>query len=106
MRDTALSAVTVTLQYFVTDDRYLQAQPLADFPAVRQSVAADGGAAGVLLHQPDEPWRIVRTRWRVGGVVKGIVEGSGRVSGYFTGATGTTVYRGDAYGPTFLWATR
>ena len=52
---------------------------------------------------PDEPWRIIRTRWRVSGAVKGVVEGGGRVSGYFTGATGTTVYRGDAYPPEFLW---
>ena len=51
---------------------------------------------------PDEPWRIVRTRWRIGGVVKGAVEGGGRVSGYFTGATGTTVFRGDAYGDDFV----
>ncbi|WP_397384907.1 c-type cytochrome, partial [Prosthecobacter sp.] len=34
--------------------------------------------------------------------VKGAVEGGGRVSGYFTGATGTTIYRGDAYGPDFV----
>ena len=43
-----------------------------------------------------------RTRWRIAGVVKGVVEGGGRVSGYFTGATGTTIYRGDAYGPEFV----
>ena len=90
------------LQYFVTDDRYPMAHPLVDFPTVRQSVAEDGGAAEVFRLSPDEPWRIVRTRWRVGGVVKGIVEGGGRVSGYFTGATGTTVYQGDAYGPGFV----
>ncbi len=68
----------------------------------RQSIAADGGAAEVFRISPDEPWRIVRTRWRVAGVVKGVVEGGGRVSGYFTGATGTTVYRGDAYGDDFV----
>ena len=45
---------------------------------------------------PDEPWRIVRTRWRIAGQVRGPVEGGGRVSGYFTAATGITIYRGDA----------
>lgn len=89
------------LQFFVCDDRYAARNPYFDFPAVRQSVAVDGGAAEVFRLSPDEPWRIIRTRWRVAGVVKGAVEGGGRVSGYFTGATGTTVYRGDAYGEEF-----
>jgi putative membrane-bound dehydrogenase-like protein len=89
------------LQLHVYDDRYAQRNPYFAPPASRQSIAADGGAAEVFRISPDEPWRIVRTRWRIGGVVRGIVEGGGRVSGYFTGATGTTVYRGDAYGPDF-----
>ena len=90
------------LQFFVCDDRYAERNPYFDFPRVRQSVAVDGGAAEVFRLSPDEPWRIIRTRWRIAGVVKGAVEGGGRVSGYFTGATGTTVYRGDAYGSGFV----
>ena len=90
------------LQFFVCDDRYAARNPYFNFPPVRQSVAVDGGAAEVFRLSPDEPWRIIRTRWRIAGVVKGAVEGGGRVSGYFTGATGTTVYRGDAYGPDFV----
>ena len=89
------------LQYFVYDDRYAARNPFFSMPSPRQSIAADGGAAEVHRISPDEPWRIVRTRWRIAGVVKGAVEGGGRVSGYFTGATGTTVYRGDAYGEDF-----
>lgn len=90
------------LQFFVCDDRYAARNPYFNFPPVRQSVAVDGGAAEVFRLSPDEPWRIIRTRWRIAGVVKGGVEGGGRVSGYFTGATGTTVYRGDAYGADFV----
>ena len=90
------------LQYFVYDDRYAARNPFFSMPPARQSIAADGGAAEVYRISPDEPWRIVRTRWRVAGVVKGMVEGGGRVSGYFTGATGTTIYRGDGYGDDFL----
>jgi putative membrane-bound dehydrogenase-like protein len=90
------------LQFFVCDDRYAARNPSFDFPNVRKSVAVDGGAAEVFRLSPDEPWRIIRTRWRIAGVVKGAVEGGGRVSGYFTGATGTTVFRGDAYGPDFV----
>lgn len=90
------------LQFWVYDERYSGKNPFFNLPAARQSIAADGGAAEVFRISPDEPWRIIRTRWRIGGVVKGAVEGGGRVSGYFTGATGTTVYRGDAYGADFV----
>jgi putative membrane-bound dehydrogenase-like protein len=90
------------LQYWVYDDKYANRNPYYPMPPARQSIAVDGGAAEVFRLSPDEPWRIIRTRWRVAGVVKGAVEGGGRVSGYFTGATGTTIYRGDAYGPDFL----
>jgi len=90
------------LQYWVYDDKYANRNPYYQMPPARQSIAADGGAAEVFRISPDEPWRIVRTRWRIAGVVKGAVEGGGRVSGYFTGATGTTIYRGDAYGPEFV----
>ncbi len=90
------------LQYWVYDGRYASRNPLYSMPAARKSIAVDGGAAEVFRLSPDEPWRIIRTRWRIAGVVKGSVEGGGRVSGYFTGATGTTIYRGDAYGPDFV----
>jgi putative membrane-bound dehydrogenase-like protein len=90
------------LQYWVYDDQYANRNPCYQMPPARQSIAVDGGAAEVFRLSPDEPWRIIRTRWRIAGVVKGAVEGGGRVSGYFTGATGTTIYRGDAYGPDFV----
>lgn len=89
------------LQSWVYDDAFARRNPLSPMPAARRSIAVDGGAAEVFRLSPDEPWRIIRTRWRIAGVVKGSVEGGGRVSGYFTGATGTTVYRGDAYGVDF-----
>lgn len=90
------------LQYWVYDGKYAERNPFYNLPPSRTSIAADGGAAEVFRISPDEPWRIIRTRWRIAGVVKGVVEGGGRVSGYFTGATGTTIYRGDAYGPDFV----
>jgi len=89
------------LQYWVHDRAGPSPNPHLPLPAPRQSIAKDGPAAEVFRISPDEPWRIVRTRWRVSGAVPGGVEGGGRVSGYFTGATGTTIYRGDAYGPAF-----
>ena len=92
------------LQYWVHNDPVADSveAPVLPPPAPRLSIAKDGGAAEVFRLSPDEPWRIVRTRWRVAGSVPGGVEGGGRVSGYFTGATGTTLYRGDAYGPDFV----
>ena len=56
-----------------------------------------GPAAEVYRRSQDEPWRVVRTRWRVAGQVKGPVEGGGRVSGYFTAATGISIHQGDAF---------
>jgi putative membrane-bound dehydrogenase-like protein len=89
------------LQYWVHDRTGPSKNPYLPLPAPRSSIAKDGGAAEVFRLSPDEPWRIIRTRWRISGAVPGAVEGGGRVSGYFTGATGTTIYRGDAYGPAF-----
>ena len=90
------------LQMLMFDLRYAARNPAFAMPSPRISIAADGPAAEVFRLSPDEPWRIVRTRWRISGVVPGMVEGGGRVSGYFTGATGATIYRGNAYGPEFV----
>lgn len=75
--------------------------PWFSLPPALVNIPNDGAAAPVYRISPDEPWRIVRTRWRVSGVVKGIVEGGGRVSGYFTSATGVHLYWGDAFGEEF-----
>ncbi|MEO7317438.1 MAG: PVC-type heme-binding CxxCH protein, partial [Chthoniobacteraceae bacterium] len=66
-------------------------------PAPALDIAADGPQAEVFRRSPEEPWRVLRTTWRVAGAVPGPIEGGGRASGYFTGATGVTVYRGDAW---------
>lgn len=75
--------------------------PWFSLPAPLVDIPADGPAPTVHRISPDEPWRIVRTRWRVSGVVKGIVEGGGRVSGFLVAATGVHLYWGDAYPPEF-----
>lgn len=89
------------LQQVVYDDRYAAAHAGVALPPARVSIAADGPQAEVCRVSPVEPWRIVRTRLRVRGEVKGIVEGGGRAAGYFTGATGVTIYRGDAFPPAY-----
>jgi putative membrane-bound dehydrogenase-like protein len=90
------------LRAHLFDARYLARNRFAAVQPPLVSIAADGPAAEVFRISPDEPWRVIRTRWRVAGKVSGPVEGGGRVSGYFTGATGTTVYRGDAFGAEFV----
>lgn len=85
-----IQAVRYDWQYVADNPWHSLPSPLVDIPE-------DGPAAEVFRISPDEPWRIVRTRWRATGMVRGIVEGGGRVSGYFTAATGVTLYRGDAW---------
>ena len=79
----------------------LLANPFYDLPTALVDIPNDGAAAPVYRISADEPWRVVRTRWRVSGVVRGMIEGGGRVSGYFTSATGIHVYWGDAYGQSY-----
>jgi putative heme-binding domain-containing protein len=70
-------------------------------PAVIHSIASDGDQGPVYRRSAAEPWRIVRTRLRVSGQVPGPIEFGGKVTGYFTSATGITVYRGTAMGDDF-----
>ena len=79
------------------EDRYAARNPAFAMPPALVSIAADGPAAEVYRISPEERWRVLRTQWRVAGQVPGPVEGGGRASGYFTAATGITIYRGDAW---------
>jgi putative membrane-bound dehydrogenase-like protein len=85
------------IQMVMYEDRYVARNPYLAAPSPRVSIAADGPQAEVFRTSPVEPWRIVRTRLRVQGIVPGPVEGGGRAAGYFTGATGATIYRGNAW---------
>lgn len=87
------------IRLYLYEERYGARNPLFAMPAPWAGIAADGPAAEVFRISPDEPWRVIRTRWRVSGQVPGMVEGGGRPSGYFTGATGVTIFRGDAFPP-------
>lgn len=84
------------------EDRYTSLNPFYVLPPPVDSIPVDGGPAEVYRISPEEPWRILRTRWRVSGLVPGPIEGGGRSAGYFTGATGITIYRGNALSREFL----
>jgi putative membrane-bound dehydrogenase-like protein len=90
------------IRFYIYDDRYAARNPFYAMPACIQSIAVDGPAAEVYRISPEEPWRVIRTKWRVSGLVGGPIEGGGRASGYFTGATGTTIYRGNAFPKEYL----
>jgi putative membrane-bound dehydrogenase-like protein len=85
------------IQLVMFDDRYVARNPFLAPPASRLSIAVEGPQADVFRTSPVEPWRLVRTRLRVKGVIPGPVEGGGSAAGYFTSATGITIYRGDAW---------
>ena len=82
------------IQFVRYEDRYAARATGVVAPRSRRSIAVDGPQAEVFRLSQTEPWRLVRTRLRVAGLVRGPVEGGGRAAGYFTGATGTTIYRG------------
>ncbi len=85
------------LREVMYEDREAARNPFFTMPPSTIDIAADGPAAPVYRISPDEPWRVLRTRWRVTGLFPGPIEGGGRPSGYFTGATGITIYRGNAF---------
>lgn len=63
----------------------------------RRSIAVDGPQAEVYRVSPVESWRLIRTQMRLSGASNGLLEGGGRASGYFTSATGITIYDGDQW---------
>ncbi len=85
------------LEMVFFEDRYAARNPLLAMPPSRGSIAVDGGAAEVFRSSPVEAWRELRTKMRIANPKLGAVEGGGRAAGYFTGATGVTAYRGDAF---------
>ena len=78
------------------DGRYLARNPYLGAPAAAINIAPDGKFTKLMRTSAVEPWRVLRTRLRKSGAIPGSDEG-GTPSGFFTGATGITVYRGDAW---------
>ncbi len=85
------------IQQVMHEQRYVGINPFFIPTSPLHGIAVDGAAAPVFRRSPDEAWRVIRTRWRVNGKVGGPVEGGGRPSGYFTAATGITIYDGHAW---------
>ena len=84
-------------RHVVLEDRFLKRNPYLPVPAVVKSISSDGDSGPVFRDSPAEPWRVVRTRMRVAGKVRGPIEHGGKVTGYFTSATGITWHKGRLY---------
>ena len=105
------------IQQVVFPQEYLSRNPYIAAASPIRSIAADGASARVFRRSPPEPWRIVRQKWRAEdkgyklvinddgaweflpldpSVKKGAVPTEYPV-GFFTSATGITIYRGNAY---------
>lgn len=86
------------LKQVIYEERYLARNPWFSAPDARVSIAAEGQQPEVFRISPVEPWRILRTKLRLEGTLMQFkLEGGGRAAGYFTAATGITIYRGDAW---------
>ncbi|MDR3618928.1 MAG: HEAT repeat domain-containing protein [Paludisphaera borealis] len=68
-------------------------------PGVILDIPTDGAAAPVFRLSAPEPWRIVRTRQRAADpeMRKRLAPTELFAAGFFTSATGVTIYRGSAY---------
>ncbi|MEX2579251.1 MAG: PVC-type heme-binding CxxCH protein [Verrucomicrobiales bacterium] len=86
------------LKQVLYEERYLSRNPNFRAPDSRLSISAEGRQPEVYRISPVEPWRELRTRMRLEGkLMQFRLEGGGRAAGYFTAATGITIYRGDAW---------
>lgn len=87
---------SVPAQTLMYDDRYVARNPHVKAPAAAVDIAPEGKFTKLFRISPPEPWRELRTRLRKTGKFRGSDEG-GKPFGFFTGATGITIYRGDAW---------
>ncbi|QDU38942.1 Cytochrome c [Maioricimonas rarisocia] len=91
------------IQHIVFPRRYLDRTPGVGVSGTIRSIAKDGPSAPVFRASPAEPWRIVRTRRRAADPrYRDRLPPTELVpTGFFTSATGVTIYRGAAYPPEF-----
>ncbi len=87
---------SVPAQTLMYDDRYIVRNPVMQAPAAAVDIAPEGKFTKLFRITAPEPWRVLRTRLRKTGKFRGSDEG-GSPFGFFTGATGITIYRGDAW---------
>lgn len=87
------------MRQIVLPSRELERNPFYLAGSVIHDIAVEGGASPVFRISSAEPWRIVRTRQRAAdpAMVKRLPPTELFAIGFFTSATGVTIYRGSAY---------
>lgn len=87
------------LEQIVYPLRYIERNPQLTFSEFVRTIAKEGAAAPVYRISPPEPWRVVRTARRAADPAyrNRLPATELVVTGFFTSATGVTVYRGAAY---------
>lgn len=77
---------------------YLDRNPYLPARRTLAEIAVDGGAAPVFRTSAAEPWRLVRTRWRASSPEASRYPPTELFPiGFFTSATGITLYRGGLF---------
>jgi putative membrane-bound dehydrogenase-like protein len=91
------------IRQVVLPSRYLERNPALTVPAVLTDIAEDGGAGPVFRISAPEPWRVVRTRQRLAdpAIASRLAPTEKFAFGFFTSATGITIYRGTAFPPAY-----
>ena len=91
------------IRQIVLPSYYLDRNPDLIPPPVVLDIAAEGPASPVYRISPPEPWRVVRTRQRVAdpAMLRRLPRTELFATGFFTSATGLTIYRGSAYPPEY-----
>jgi putative membrane-bound dehydrogenase-like protein len=91
------------IRQIVLPSYYLERNAALNPPPVILDIAAEGPAAPVFRISPPEPWRVVRTRQRAADPVlsRRLPPTELFATGFFTSATGVTIYRGSAYPPEY-----
>ena len=91
------------IRQVVLPARDLERNPLLAISTVTTDIAVEGGAGPVFRISPPEPWRVVRTRQRAAdpAFASKAAPSELHASGFFTSATGVTIYRGSAFPPEY-----
>ncbi len=84
------------IRQIVLPARYLDRNPALLASSVIADIAAEGPAGPVYRISPPEPWRVVRTRQRAAdpAIASRLPPTELVATGFFTSATGVTIYRG------------
>ncbi len=86
--------------HVVFDDRYLRRDKGLSAPRLLVDIPVEGGAGPVFRRSQPEPWRVVRTARRAESG-QSFSTAELHATGYFTSASGVTIYRGSAYPPDY-----